>query len=141
MEQSTELPPGPYELSEALVLTAQFVPRGRAISYGGLAELLGVGGPRQAGRAMSAAPEGTPWWRIVRADGSLPTSLSRRAATHYRDEGTPVKTSPSGPDGGDGLRVDLVRARWEPDEDTLAVVHRLRAEVRTVGPIVSGPAD
>ncbi|NUL46728.1 cysteine methyltransferase [Cellulosimicrobium funkei] len=124
------LPPGPYELSEALVLAAQRVPAGQAVSYGGLAGLLGAGGPRHAGRAMSGAPDGTPWWRIVRADGSLPPSLSARAAPHYRAERTPLKgnpdTSTPGPDAGAHLRVDLARARWDPDEEDLAVLAELR---------------
>ncbi|XKH53769.1 MGMT family protein [Citricoccus nitrophenolicus] len=128
-----DLPPGPYELSEALALAAQLVPPGRAVSYGGLAGLLGAGGPRQAGRAMSSSPDGTPWWRIVRADGSLPASLSVRAAPRYRDEGTPLKgnpgATPPGPDGGAHPRVDLARARWDPDEAELAVLAELRSRV------------
>jgi methylated-DNA-protein-cysteine methyltransferase related protein len=124
-----DLPPGPYELSEALVLAAHLVPPGHVLSYGGLAGLLGAGGPRQAGRAMAGSPDGTPWWRIVRADGSLAGSLSARAAPHYRNEGTPLKRSASGPDGGAHLRVDLARARWEPDEAALAVVAELRSRL------------
>ncbi|MGD6979708.1 MGMT family protein [Citricoccus zhacaiensis] len=119
-------PEGPYELSEALVLAAGLVPPGRAISYGGLAGLLGAGGPRQAGRAMSMAPHGTPWWRIVRADGTLPASLSARAAPRYLAEGTPLKGT-GGPDDGAGPRVDLAAARWVPDTAALALLARLRA--------------
>lgn len=130
MEEHPELPPGPYELAEALVLAAQLVPPGRAISYGGLAGLLGAGGPRQAGRAMSGAPDGTPWWRIVRADGSLPARLSARAAPHYRQEDTPLtghpRTATPGHDDGPHLRVDLARARWDPDEADLSVLVELR---------------
>ncbi|GAA4762330.1 MGMT family protein [Citricoccus nitrophenolicus] len=130
MEDLTQLPSGPYELFEALVLAARLVPPGRAISYGGLAGLLGAGGPRQAGAALSRAPDGTPWWRIVRADGSLPARLSARAASHYRDEGTPMKgrsgRTALGQDDSAHLRVDLARARWDPDEVQLAVLAELR---------------
>lgn len=133
MQGHPELPPGPYELTEALVLAARLVPPGRAISYGGLAGLVGAGGPRQAGRAMSGAPDGTPWWRIVRADGSLPGPLSARAAPRYREEGTPLigrpESPPAGHDGGPRLRVDLARARWEPDPADRAVLHRLREQL------------
>ncbi|GAA1133125.1 MGMT family protein [Citricoccus alkalitolerans] len=139
-----DLPPGPYELSEALILAAQLVPPGLAVSYGGLAGLLGAGGPRQAGRAMSQAPEGTCWWRIVRADGSLPASLSARAAPHYAAEGTPLKGqvaglpagaptgplhTPDSPDAGPVVRVDLARARWSPDESARAVLIELKARL------------
>jgi methylated-DNA-protein-cysteine methyltransferase related protein len=128
VEQNTgpDLPEGPYELSEALVLAAGLVPPGRAISYGGLAGLLGAGGPRQAGRAMSMAPDGTSWWRIVRADGTLPASLSARAAPHYRAEGTPL-TGSSGPDAGPPVRVDLAAALWAPDAAARLALARLRA--------------
>lgn len=118
-----DLPPGPYELTEALLLAAGLVPPGRAVGYGGLAGLLGAGGPRQAGRALSLAPDGTCWWRIVRADGSLPPSLAARAAPHYREEGTPLR---NGTDAGRYRRVDLARARWEPDDEDLAVLALLR---------------
>lgn len=128
VEQKTgpDLPEGPYELSEALVLAAGLVPAGRAISYGGLAGLLGAGGPRQAGRAMSMAPDGTAWWRIVRADGTLPASLSSRAEPHYRTEDTPLKET-GGPDGGASVRVDLAAALWEPDAAARDALARLRA--------------
>jgi methylated-DNA-protein-cysteine methyltransferase-like protein len=128
VEQNTDpdVPEGPYELSEALVLAAGLVPPGRAISYGGLAGLLGAGGPRQAGRAMSMAPDGTPWWRIVRADGTLPASLSARAAPHYRAERTPLKGT-AGPDDGAGPSVDLAAALWAPDAGARAVLARLRS--------------
>ena len=46
-----------------------------------------------------------PWWRVVRADGSLPPSHDDEARAHYLDEGTPLR--PSG-------RVDLARAAWWP---------------------------
>ena len=90
----TDWPDGPLELDEALALAATLIPLGRATSYGGLAAALGAGGPRQAGRSMSRAPEGTPWWRVVRADGSLPPSLASRGATHWRAEGTPQRLAP-----------------------------------------------
>ncbi|WP_313822517.1 MGMT family protein [Citricoccus sp.] len=139
-----DLPPGPYELSEALILAAQLVPPGHAVSYGQLAGLLDAGGPRQAGRAMSQAPDGTCWWRIVRADGSLPASLSARAAPHYVAERTPLKGQgagsraasslgtlrPSGPsDAGPHPRVDLARALWVPDESAWAVLAELKSRL------------
>ena len=103
---------GPLTLGEGLEALARLVPPGRAVSYGGLAGLLGVGGPRQAGRAMAESSPGTPWWRVVRADGSLPLELAARAAVEHEREATP--RTPAG-------RVDLRRARWEPDD--LSLIH------------------
>jgi len=48
------------------------VPRGRVISYGQIARLLGS--PRAArtvGWALSVCPENLPWQRVVRSDGSI----------------------------------------------------------------------
>lgn len=115
---------GPLTVLEALAAAAWLVPAGHAVSYSGLAALTGVGGPRQAGRALAESPRGTPWWRVVRADGSLPPDLAVVAQEHWEAEGTPVRG------GGDGTRVDLAAARWEPDAAALAVLARLAARTR-----------
>src|SRR5271169_6535461 len=50
------------------------IPRGRVITYGGLAKALRLaGGARTAGRAMAATPsgEGIPWHRVVGDRGKL----------------------------------------------------------------------
>lgn len=121
-------PDGPLTLGEALAAVARLVPPGRAVPYGALAGLLGHGGPRQAGRAMAEADPGTPWWRVVRADGSLPAELAGRAAPEYGREGTPLRAG-----GGEHRRVDLGRAAWEPvpgtDDALLAAVADLAERV------------
>ena len=48
------------------------IPRGKVVSYGQIAALLG--NPRAArsvGWALSACPDGLPWQRVVKADGSI----------------------------------------------------------------------
>lgn len=111
---------GPITLAEALAAVARRVPPGCAVSYGALAGILGRGGPRQAGRAMAESDRGTPWWRVVRADGSLPADLAARAAVEHAREGTPLRS---------GGRVDLDRARWEPDPAAWAAVGEIAARV------------
>jgi methylated-DNA-protein-cysteine methyltransferase related protein len=56
-------------------------PRGKIVSYGGIAALLGH--PRAArgvGHALSVLPDGTdvPWWRVVNRNGEI----SARGAIH-----------------------------------------------------------
>lgn len=51
------------------------VPPGFVTTYGDLCP----GAPRQAGRALSLAPQGLPWWRVVHSDGSLPKGPEQRA--------------------------------------------------------------
>lgn len=112
---------GPITLAEALAAVARLVPAGRAVSYGGLAAVLGRGGPRQAGRAMAECEPGTPWWRVVRADGSLPGELAERARSRWAAEGTPLRVS--------GTSVDLSAARWEPDDAARRAAARLAERV------------
>ena len=52
----------------------KLIPRGRVMSYGGLAKALSLrGGARSAGRAMAASPsgKGIPWHRVVGFGGKL----------------------------------------------------------------------
>lgn len=111
---------GPITLAEALAAVAQRIPPGCAVSYGALAGILGRGGPRQAGRAMAEGGSGTPWWRVVRADGSLPAELAARAALEHAREGTPRRA---------GGRVDLARAGWHLDDADRAAVAALASRV------------
>lgn len=96
------------EYVEAVLSLAEQVPPGRVTTYGAIADALVDdlgGGPRQVGRVMALHGGGVPWWRVVRADGSLPSVHAARAAVEYLAEGTPRRTSGA---------VDLVRALWVP---------------------------
>jgi alkylated DNA nucleotide flippase Atl1 len=82
------------------------IPRGRVSTYGAIADAVG-GGPRQVGAVMSRHGGPVPWWRVVRADGSLPPSHHDEARQAYLEEGTPLRRSGS---------VDIVAAFWAPDD-------------------------
>jgi len=90
------------------------VPRGRVVSYGGVAALLGQ--PRAArgvGQALHALPDESdvPWWRVVNRNGEI----SIRGVLHgaalqrqlLRSEG--VRFSRAG-------RIDWRRFGWTPEE-------------------------
>lgn len=50
------------------------IPPGRVMTYGQIAELLGEGyTPRTVGFAMHASPDGTPWHRVLNAQGACST--------------------------------------------------------------------
>jgi methylated-DNA-protein-cysteine methyltransferase-like protein len=50
------------------------IPAGRVMTYGQIAELLGEGyTARTVGFVMHASPEGTPWHRVVNAQGGCST--------------------------------------------------------------------
>lgn len=80
------------EFTEAVLEVVEQIPPGCVATYGLIAERLGRGGARQVGRVMSLEGHGVPWWRVVRADGSLPAHLVVDAQQHWRDEGTPVRS-------------------------------------------------
>ena len=87
----------------------QRIPRGRVLTYGGLARALRLpGGARTAGRAMAATPsgKGIPWHRVLGAGGKLLirepySSLQRKL---LESEGVTML----------GSRVDLRRHLWKP---------------------------
>lgn len=96
------------EYVERVLAVVEQIPPGRAMSYSAIAEVVGVGGPRQVGRVMSLEGGGVPWWRVVRADGGLPLCHDGTALEHHRGEGTPLR-SPE--------RVDMAVAAWWPEDD------------------------
>jgi methylated-DNA-protein-cysteine methyltransferase related protein len=75
------------------------VPEGFVTTYGALCP----GAPRHAGRALANMPPGLPWWRVVRADGSLAKGAEQ--ARHLEAEGVPLR----------GKRVVLREALVSPE--------------------------
>lgn len=102
----------PEEYVERVLSLVERIPPGRVMSYGAIAEVVGVGGPRQVGRVMSRDGGPVPWWRVVRADGGLPLCHDGVAARHHRAEGTPMR---------DTGRVDMTQAAWFPGRADEAV--------------------
>ena len=89
---------------EAVLELVEQVPPGCVTTYGAIGDRLGCG-PRIVGRVLSQHGGPVPWWRVVRADGSLPPSHDEEAAEAYRREGTPLRG---------GGRVDMGAAFWSP---------------------------
>jgi alkylated DNA nucleotide flippase Atl1 len=91
---------------ERVLSLVEAVPPGRVTTYGTIADHVG-GGARQVGSVMARHGGGVPWWRVVRADGTLPPSHQGRARECYLEEGTAMR----------GARVDIVRAYWSPADE------------------------
>ena len=85
----------PEEYVEAVLSLVETMPRGRVTTYGALADAVGSRGPRSVGRVMSTYGGSVPWWRVVRADGSLPPSHDEEAGpttwTRARRSGPPAR--------------------------------------------------
>lgn len=90
---------------EAVLAVIDDIPPARVMTYGLIADVLGAGGPRQVAAVLSREGGSVAWWRVIRADGTLPESLRAEARVHYLEEGTPLRA--------DG-RVDLRAAVWIP---------------------------
>src|SRR5918912_4560427 len=90
------------------------IPKGRVMTYGQLAEILGEGyTPRTVGFVMHAADEETtPWHRVINSQGGcstgrviLPPDKQQRML-----EAEGIEFDARG-------RCDLGRYRWTPDEE------------------------
>ncbi|MCM3869806.1 MAG: MGMT family protein [Pyrinomonadaceae bacterium] len=59
---------------ERVYLIVRTIPRGRVMTYGQLAEILGEGyTPRTVGFVMHASGDKTPWHRVINAQGACST--------------------------------------------------------------------
>lgn len=96
------------DFAEAVLDIVDRIPPGMVLAYGDVAELLGQGGPRQVGSAMSRYGSSVTWWRVTRVSGEAPQGLQDEAIAHWRAEGTAMVRGALA-----GRRVDMTRARWD----------------------------
>ncbi|NYE95021.1 alkylated DNA nucleotide flippase Atl1 [Psychromicrobium silvestre] len=115
------------------------IPPGRVLAYGDVAELLGLGGPRQVGSVMSHHGDNLPWWRVLRASGQPPEGHDERALAEYRKEQTPLRGKTSGQDAS--WKVDMRRARWQPAEQEWLSLDALAERFEPRDRILSEPDD
>jgi methylated-DNA-protein-cysteine methyltransferase-like protein len=88
---------------EAILARVRAIPPGFVRAYGDVSP----GAPRRAGAVLHDTDEpGLPWWRVVRADGSLAQGERQRAL--LEDEGVPFTPAD---------RVDMRVARLPGDVD------------------------
>jgi methylated-DNA-protein-cysteine methyltransferase related protein len=83
---------------DQILAAVRAIPAGFVRTYGDLSP----GAPRAAGRALHDCAEHVPWWRVVRADGSLPLGEAQRARLDA--EGVPLLATKT-------PRVDMRKAR------------------------------
>jgi methylated-DNA-protein-cysteine methyltransferase-like protein len=100
--------------AEQVYALVRRVPRGRIVSYGGVAALLGR--PRAAravGRALFDLPDGhaIPWWRVVNRNGeiSIKGVIHGPAVQRALLEKEGVRFDPAG-------RIDWQRYGWTADD-------------------------
>ena len=93
----------PADVDEAVFDVVDQIPPGRVTSYGAIGRLVGVG-PRRVARALSLGGGAVPWWRVLRADGTVAEPVRVRQLELLASEGVPLR----------GGRVDLGAVGW-PD--------------------------
>lgn len=95
--------PDPAEFDEAVYDLVERIPPGRVMSYGDIAEYLGVHGPRRVAQALARCGGAVPWHRVVRTDGTPAPQIAVEQLARLRGEGAPVR----------GSRVDMRLGRWD----------------------------
>lgn len=88
------------------------IPRGRVMTYGQLAEILGDGyTPRTVGFVMHGSDDKTPWHRVINAQGGC--STGRIALPSDKQQ---RMLSAEGLEFNESGRCDLQRYLWVPRE-------------------------
>jgi methylated-DNA-protein-cysteine methyltransferase-like protein len=85
MKPSEKPKQGNPKYRERVYSLVRRIPRGRVMTYGQIAELLGEGyTPRTVGFCMHSSPDGTPWHRVLNAQGA--TSTGRLVLPHDKQQ-------------------------------------------------------
>jgi alkylated DNA nucleotide flippase Atl1 len=86
---------------QAILDAIRAIPEGFVRTYGDISP----GAPRLSARILATEhPDDVPWWRVVRADGSL--AVGRRQRDHLMAEGVPFS--------GDRVDMDVARIPHDP---------------------------
>jgi methylated-DNA-protein-cysteine methyltransferase-like protein len=80
----------PRAFEEEVMKVIKAIPAGRVSSYGEVALDAGFPGAARAVGNLLATSEGLPWWRVVRADGSLSARNRSEQAQRLRAEGVKI---------------------------------------------------
>jgi alkylated DNA nucleotide flippase Atl1 len=79
------------------------IPAGRVMTYGDVAEWVGIRAPRMVGRVLAQDGGSVPWHRVVRADGSCAEHIYPEQRQRLLAEGVLF----------DGDRIRLAEFRWD----------------------------
>ena len=93
------------EAVEQVLAVVDRIPAGKVLSYGDIAEWVGLRSARQVGMIMHRYGDGVPWHRVVMTTGAAAPHKTIEQLALLRADGTPLVP--------DGSRVDMRRARWD----------------------------
>ena len=89
--------------AERILACIESIPPGRVMTYGDVAEYVGVRSARTVGRVLAQDDGSVAWHRVLRADGSLAEHLYTEQRQRLLAEGVRFR----------GDRVDLAAFRWD----------------------------
>lgn len=89
--------------AQRVLACVEAIPAGRVMTYGDVAEFVGLRSARTVGRVLAGDGGSVPWHRVLRADGSLAEHLYTEQRQRLLAEGVRFT----------GDRVDLARFRWD----------------------------
>ena len=76
---------------ECVVIVLLRLRPGEVVSYGEVAAEAGYpGAARAVGNLLRRGVDGVPWWRVVRADGTIVSGHAAEQAARLADEGVAV---------------------------------------------------
>jgi methylated-DNA-protein-cysteine methyltransferase-like protein len=84
----------PLSFYDAVMKAVRAIPRGEVRSYSQVALYAGrPGAARGVGHELTGLqdPRSVPWWRVIRADGTLAPSVGHEQARRLRAEGIEVQ--------------------------------------------------
>jgi methylated-DNA-protein-cysteine methyltransferase-like protein len=90
-------------LPERILACVEWIPPGRVMSYGDVAEYVGTRAVRMVGQVLARDGGTVPWHRVMRSDGTCAEHLRDEQLALLAAEGVPLR----------GQRVDLAAARWD----------------------------
>lgn len=76
----------PSAFARAVLDVVDAIPRGRVLSYGDVAEMVGVRSARAVGAVMNRYGVEVPWHRVLHADGSCARAIAGRQLAMLRRE-------------------------------------------------------
>ena len=79
----------PFE--EEVIRAIKRLRPGQLASYGEIAEEAGFPGAARAVGGVLSRSEGLPWWRVIRADGSLVSPHEKEQARLLKKEGVRIE--------------------------------------------------
>ena len=106
------------DVAARVLACVESIPPGRVMTYGDVAEYVGIRSARQVGRVLALDDGTVPWHRVLRADGSLAEHLYSEQRQRLLERRRPLPRRP-----GRSSRISVGRYEF------LIFVRRFRGNV------------